>query len=102
MTERPAESYRDHPNTALIVVEVSDSSLGLDRRKAGLYAAAGVPEYWILNLVARRLEVHRHPVADAEQEFGHRYEQVSALGEDQTIAPLARPEAKILIKKFFE
>jgi len=102
VTQQPAESYNDHPVTSLIVVEISDSSLRLDRRKAGLYAAAGIPEYWIVNLAARRLEVYRQPVADANGEFGHRYSEVGVLGEDETIAPLARPNARILVKKFFE
>jgi Uma2 family endonuclease len=103
VTVKPPESYsQDHPTTVLLAAEISDSSLRLDRRKAGLYAAAEVPEYWILNLQSRRLEVHRLPVADAKQEFGYRYAEVRELGEDETIAPLARPDAKISIRKFFE
>ena len=102
VTPEHAEPLDDHPTTAIIVVEISDSSLRLDRRKAGLYAAAGIPEYWIVNLAARRLEVYRQPIADEKQEFAYRYAEIGALGEDETIAPLARPEAKILVKKFFE
>jgi Uma2 family endonuclease len=42
-----------HPRTALLVVEVADSSLLQDRlTKAPLYAAAGIPEYWLVNLRA--------------------------------------------------
>jgi hypothetical protein len=48
------------------------------------------------------LEVYRQPIADEKQEFAYRYAEIGALGEDETIAPLARPEAKILVKKFFE
>jgi Uma2 family endonuclease len=102
VTQQPAESYHNHPTSALIVVEISDSSILLDRRKAGLYSAARIPEYWIVNLAARRLELYRQPVADEKQEFGYRYAEIGALGEDETIAPLARPDAKILVKKFFE
>jgi Uma2 family endonuclease len=103
VTLQPAESYsKDHPKTVLLAVEISDSSLHLDRRKAGLYAAAEVPEYWILNLQSRQLEIHRQPVADSSQEFGHRYAEVRELGEDEIIAPLARPDAKTSVKKFFE
>lgn len=102
VTSEPPESYDDHPTTALLAVEISDSSLRLDRRKAGLYAAANIPEYWILNLQSRQLEVYRQPIADAKHEFGHRYTDVRELSEDETIAPLARPDAKILVKKFFE
>lgn len=51
-----------HPTTALLVVEVADSSLIQDRlTKASIYAAAGVPEYWIVNLVDDCVEVLRLP-----------------------------------------
>jgi Uma2 family endonuclease len=51
-----------HPSTAYLAVEVSDSSLAQDRlTKAPIYAAAGVPEYWIVNLRAQHVEVHRSP-----------------------------------------
>ena len=43
-------------------MEVADSSLGYDRAvKAPLYAANGVPEFWIVDLGAREVEVHREP-----------------------------------------
>ncbi len=45
-----------------MIVEVADSSLQEDRRiKGPLYAAAGVAEYWIVNLVERVVEAHRAP-----------------------------------------
>jgi Uma2 family endonuclease len=51
-----------HPEEALLVVEVSDSSLQQDRlTKSAIYAAAGVPEYWIVNLREATLEVRRDP-----------------------------------------
>ena len=46
----PAGDYdHAHPTTALLVIEIADSSLARDRRKAGLYAAAGIPECWIVD-----------------------------------------------------
>lgn len=51
-----------HPKPAdiLLLVEVADSSLSIDREiKLPLYAAAGIPEYWIINLRDRQIEVHR-------------------------------------------
>ena len=55
---------RSHPRTALLVVEVSDWSLGQDRiTKAAVYATAGIPEYWIVNLRDDRVEVRRDPDA---------------------------------------
>ena len=51
---------RSRPTTALLVVEVSDSSLAQDRiTKAAIYAAAGIPEYWIVNLRNDQVEVFR-------------------------------------------
>jgi Uma2 family endonuclease len=51
-----------HPSEALLVVEVADSSLQQDRlTKAPIYAAAGVPEYWIVNLRDDCVEVFRAP-----------------------------------------
>jgi Uma2 family endonuclease len=45
---------RAHPTTALLVIEVADASLKQDRlSKAAIYAAAGIPEYWIVNLATR-------------------------------------------------
>ena len=55
-----------HPSAALLVVEVSDSSLPQDRlSKSRIYAGAGVPDYWILNLRNGCVEVFRVP--DVEQ-----------------------------------
>jgi Uma2 family endonuclease len=55
--------YRDsHPKTALLVVEVADSSLTFDRtRKLAMYARNGIEDYWILNLETQVLEVYRQP-----------------------------------------
>jgi Uma2 family endonuclease len=51
-----------HPTTALLVVEVADSSLLHDRKKKiPLYARSGIQEAWLLNLVRRVLEVYRDP-----------------------------------------
>jgi Uma2 family endonuclease len=59
----PARAYRAaHPSTAYLAVEVSDSSLAQDRfTKGPIYAAAGVSEFWIVDLRAERVEVHRSP-----------------------------------------
>jgi Uma2 family endonuclease len=59
---RDAESGERHPRTALLVVEVAGESLPLDRQaKAVLYARAGIPEYWIVNLAESSVEVRREP-----------------------------------------
>lgn len=61
----PKEQYRDQlpgPEQALLVIEVSDSSLATDRNlKLPIYAEAGIPEYWIVNLEQHQLEIYRDP-----------------------------------------
>jgi Uma2 family endonuclease len=101
VTERPWDQTSERPSTAVLVIEISDSSIYLDHRKAGLYARAGVPDYWIVNVDKRRLEVFRQPVADSEQEVGYRYSQHMELDENAVIAPLAAPNSKIQIKSLF-
>jgi Uma2 family endonuclease len=80
---------RAHPTTAVLIVEVSDSSLGLDREtKRMLYAETGIPEYWILDTKGKQLEVFRSP-HDGD------YRSRKVLGSGDTIAPLAASAASI-------
>ena len=59
---RHLDYVREHPCTALLVVEVADSSLPQDRlSKSRIYAAAAIPEYWIVNLRTMEIEVRRDP-----------------------------------------
>jgi Uma2 family endonuclease len=88
----------DNPRSALLVVEVSVATLRYDRtRKANLYAAAGIEDYWILNVVDRQLEVHRDRLADASHKFGWRYQKINIVRAGDLIIPLARPDAKLAV-----
>ncbi|HVC33176.1 MAG TPA: Uma2 family endonuclease [Chloroflexota bacterium] len=81
-----------HPSSALLVVEISDSSLDVDRHRRGrIYARAGIPEYWIVNLIDRVVEVYRDPRPDAG--YGTRL----VLGAALTITPLTVPSATIAV-----
>ena len=81
----------DHPRAALLVVEVADSTLRTDRLdKAALYARMAIPEYWILNLADRILEVHRAPTGD-------RYAVVERLDAQARITPLGLPGSAIAV-----
>jgi Uma2 family endonuclease len=53
--------YLEHPTTALLVAEISVSTLAEDRAMAAIYASAGVKEYWLLNAPAREVEIFRRP-----------------------------------------
>jgi len=99
-------SFRDyvaaHPSRPVLVVEVSESSLALDRHhKGSLYARAGLDDYWIVNLVDRVLEVHRHPGPDPAASFGWRYQSVEALGRGASVSPLSLPGAQIRVADLF-
>lgn len=78
-----------HPTNPVLVVEVSDSTLRYDRGdKASLYARAGVPEYWIVNIPERRLEIRREPIEDAQSRFLWRYSALQVLEPDAGATPL--------------
>jgi len=81
--------YRErHPeeSDALALIEVSRSRLAYDRGpKLRLYARARVPEYWIIDLVGRRLEVYRNP-----SDVG--FDTPEVLGPGDSIALLAVPD----------
>jgi Uma2 family endonuclease len=64
---RPSCAFRNkcRPDDVMLVVEVADSSLEVDREeKSPLFAENGIVEYWIVNLVDKCLEVHRQPRPD--------------------------------------
>jgi Uma2 family endonuclease len=59
-----AEYDVEHPAIAHLVIEVAESSLAFDRgTKLRLYAQQGVPEYWIVDVVSRCIEVYRDPAS---------------------------------------
>ena len=79
-----------HPGTAVLIVEVAETSLKYDRtEKAGLYAKVGIADYWILNLVDRQLEVCREPEEDASQPHGFRFSLVTIHKSGGSVATLA-------------
>lgn len=90
--------YAAHPTTALMVVEISDTTLRYDRgRKARLYAFAGVPDYWIVNVQDRQLEVHRDPRPDATNPHRSSYATVTIIPATGHASPLAAPGAVIAV-----
>jgi Uma2 family endonuclease len=91
--------YREaHPPAAALTVEVADSSLAFDRDdKGSLYARAGLPDYWIVNLVDRVLEVYRDPALDPAALYGWSYRSRLTLAPADTVAPLAVPADRLAI-----
>lgn len=93
MLLRPrSDFYRtSHPGPAdvLLIVEVSDSSLEYDRgEKLSLYAEAGIPEVWIVDLEHERVEVYREPEAG-------RYRRQATFEKAAAMAPQAFPDVAI-------
>jgi Uma2 family endonuclease len=75
---------------------VAESSLAYDRStKLRLYAAAGIPEYWIVDCVTESVEVYRTPHADG-------YRDVTRIaGPAATVAPLAFPDVALVLTEIF-
>lgn len=94
----PRSYLGGHPMRPVLVIEVAESSLGLDRdTKGSLYARAGLPDYWVVNLVDRVLEVYREPVIDSTARFAWRYGRAQVLGPLETVSPLALPGRRIAV-----
>lgn len=92
-------AYRDaHPSRPVLVVEIAERSYQVDRaHKASLYARAGVPECWIVDLRHAALEVHREPEAAPDAPYGCRYRRVATLRPPATVTPLAAPDRAVSV-----
>jgi Uma2 family endonuclease len=87
-----------HPKSAALIVEIADTTLFTDTTtKAELYATAGVPDYWVLDLVGRRLLVFRDPESSPKGLGATAYRTHSSHGPDASVAPLAVPERSIRV-----
>ncbi len=90
--------YAPHHPTAtdvLLLIEVADPSLGFDRgEKAELYAAAGVRDYWVVNLTDRTVEVFRDPQ-------GGRYQSIQSFGRGEVVHPAEFPDARLNVDSLF-
>jgi Uma2 family endonuclease len=85
-----------HPTTAELVVEISDTTIFEDQTtKAELYAAAGIAEYWIVDINENRLLVMRDP--QAIEAGGNSYRSIQELRAGATVSPLAVPEVVIAV-----
>jgi Uma2 family endonuclease len=95
-----AGSLRDylagHPTRPVLLVEVAETSLAFDREhKGNLYARARIPDYWIVNLVDRVLEVYREPTPSADAAYGWRFSTLLRLTAADAVSPRAAPQARI-------
>lgn len=89
--KRRADGYPRHPRARdiLLVIEVADTTLAYDRDvKIPLYARAAIPEVWLVNLPADRIDVYRQPVAG-------RYASVRGVSRGERLSPLRLPDITI-------
>ncbi len=95
-------SYRDdfyldahpQPQDILLLIEIADSSLTYDREvKAPLYAAAGITELWLVNLIEQRLEIYRQPAANGYQEIKY----CKYCRKNDSISSLAFPDISLTV-----
>ena len=90
----PGDYSERHPDRAFLVIEVADTSLRKDRLiKGPLYAESGFPEYWLVNLTEKVVEVHRHPQGDA-------WRRITRHGRAESLTPGAFPDLMLPIAEF--
>jgi Uma2 family endonuclease len=92
----PAGDYdRAHPAHALLVIEVAETSLQKDRGiKTALYATAGIPEFWLVDLTQRVIEVHRQPTLG-------RYTDIQRVDRSGQLTPGELPQLSIAVDEIF-
>jgi len=86
----PRDDREDHPSHPALMVEVANTSVRLDRAVKGrVCARGGIVEYWIVNLIARVVKVHRQP----RRRSGHhaKYTTVTIAHPGESVQPLAAP-----------
>lgn len=90
---RKSNAY--HPSHALLVVEVADSSLRIDRQiKAAIYAENGAPEYWIVDVRKKVVYVFSKPK-------GGTYADVVEVPRTGTLRPTKLPGVRVSVAKLF-
>ena len=79
----------------LLLIEVSDTSLRRDHElKLPLYARAGIPEYWIVDIPGDAMEVHTKP-------SGSSYASVRRFSTNESVSPQAFPDLRIAVDEVF-
>ena len=95
VTLRRYADRRPLPEEVSLLIEVADTSIEFDTTaKASLYAAAGIADYWVVDLVSRAVIVFREPRSGA-------YESRSTHRGDQLVRPLSQPEAALRPAELF-
>jgi hypothetical protein len=92
LLKRAPDHYVSHqpaPDDVLLLIEVADSSLDFDRRKKlPVYARAGIPEVWIVDLQDCTIEVYR-------ESYFTGYEKIAVFRSGDKVSPAAFPDVKV-------
>jgi Uma2 family endonuclease len=90
-----AEDYaKQHPSTALLVVEVAVTTVETDREKGTIFAEAGIPEFWLVLPEQRQVEVYSKPSAK-------RYGRCDKLGAGECLTSPVLRAGKIELGRLF-
>lgn len=84
---------KSHPKTALLVVEIVNTSLSFDRKKASVYAKGSVPEYIIFNLADSRMEVYKSPKESV-------YTEIRILSSEEEFISSVLPNVRFSLQDF--
>ncbi len=91
----PNSRYRTRlpaPDDIALIVETSDSTLVMDRKKKlKMYARAGIIEYWIIDVKGRKIEVFRDPLESGD------YATKLIATETESIATLTKPDKPVVV-----
>jgi Uma2 family endonuclease len=94
------DTRHPRPDEISLIVEVSVSTLSYDRnRKGAIYATLGIPDYWVLDVEGRKLEIYRQPEPSEETHTGWEYADKNTYRESQTVSPLSAPQVGIAVKE---
>jgi Uma2 family endonuclease len=92
----PAKRIRPTHSDVLLLIEVSDSSTEQDLgEKARLYAEHDIPEYWVVDIPAEQVHVHRTPSQGT-------YQSIHSFDKAASISPLCQPTATLSLAKLFD
>lgn len=84
---------KSHPKTVILVVEIANTSLSFDRRKASVYAKGAVPEYIIFNLEDSKMEVYRSVKESV-------YTEIRILSKEEEFISSVLPDVRLSLQNF--
>ncbi len=93
-----ARGTTTHPTGADLVIEIADSSRDYDLTvKAEMYATAGIPEYWVVDVDGRALHVFRDPAPLPAGLTATAYRTHDTFADTQAVSPLGMPTATVRV-----